>query len=241
MIRALIVDDEAPARDRLRLLLGEAADVEVVGEAEDGERAAEQVAALSPSVVFLDVQMPGCSGLEVAASLPASGPIVVFCTAFDRYAVDAFELNAVDYLLKPVSRARLEKALDRVRRGDAPADGVTRVLRATRPASRFLARKGASYRVVHAREVLCFVSEGGLTKLHAADGDYWVPPTLNDLEERLDPRQFFRLSRAAIVNLDAVREVVPTDGGQGEAALRDGTRLEISRRRFRDLTDRLSG
>ena len=241
MIRALIVDDEAPARDRLRLLLSEAADVEVVGEAEDGERAADQIAALSPSVVFLDVQMPGCSGLEVAASLPASGPLVVFCTAFDRYAVDAFELNAVDYLLKPVSRARLEKALDRVRRGDASVDGVARVLRATRPATRFLARKGASYRVVHSREVLCFVSEGGLTKLHAADADYWVPPSLNELEDRLDPRQFFRVSRAAIVNLDAVREVVPTDGGQGEAALRDGTRLEISRRRFRDLTDRLSG
>jgi two-component system LytT family response regulator len=241
VIRALIVDDEAPARDRLKLLLSEAADVEVVGEAGDGETAAEQIAALAPTVVFLDVQMPGCTGLEVAASIPASGPLVVFCTAFDRYAVDAFELNAVDYLLKPVSRARLEKARDRVRRGDVPSDGVARVLRATQPATRFLARKGASYRVVHAREVLCFVSEGGLTKLQTADSHYWVPPTLNELEERLDPRQFFRVSRAAIVNLDAVREVVPTVGGQGEAALRDGTRLEISRRRFRDLTDRLSG
>jgi two-component system LytT family response regulator len=241
MIRALIVDDEAPARDRLRLLLSEAADVEVVGEAEDGERAADQIAALSPSVVFLDVQMPGCSGLEVAASLPAARPLVVFCTAFDRYAVDAFELNAVDYLLKPVTRARLEKALERVRRGEAQGEGLARVLRATRPATRFLARKGASYKVVHARDVVCFVSEGGLTKLQTSDGHYWVPPTLNDLEERLDPRQFFRISRAAIVNLDAVREVVPSEGGQGEAALRDGTRLEISRRRFRDLTDRLSG
>ena len=241
MIRALIVDDETPARDRLKLLLGEVPDVEVVGEAADGESAAERIAELSPAVVFLDVQMPGCSGLEVAASLPASGPLVVFCTAFDRYAVDAFELNAVDYLLKPVTRARLEKALDRVRRSDVQADGVARVLRAAQPATRFLARKGASYRVVHAREVLCFVSEGGLTKLQTSDGHYWVPPTLNDLEERLDPRQFFRISRAAIVNLDAVREVVPAEGGQGEAALRDGTRLEISRRRFRDLTDRLSG
>jgi two-component system LytT family response regulator len=241
VIRALIVDDEAPARDRLRLLLSEAPDVEIVGEAEDGEHAAEQIAALAPSLVFLDVQMPGCSGLEVAASLPASGPLVVFCTAFDRYAVDAFELNAVDYLLKPVNRARLAKALDRVRRGDVPRDGAARALRATKPAARFLARKGASYRVVHARDVLCFLSEGGLTKLHTAEADYWVPPTLNDLEGRLDTRQFFRVSRAAIVNLDAIREVVPTDGGQGEAALRDGTRVEISRRRFKDLTDRLSG
>jgi two-component system, LytTR family, response regulator len=241
VIRALIVDDEAPARDRLRLLLGEAGDVEIVGEAEDGERAAEQIAALAPTVVFLDIQMPGCSGLELAASLAASGPLVVFCTAFDSYAVDAFELNAVDYLLKPVTRARLSKALDRLRRGDVAPDAVTRAIRATQRATRFLARKGATYRVVHAREVLCFLSEGGLTKLQTADGHYWLPPTLNELEERLDSRQFFRVSRAAIVNLDAVREVVPTTGGQGEAALRDGTRLEISRRRFKDLTDRLSG
>ena len=241
MIRALIVDDEAPARDRLRLLLGEEADVEVVGEAEDGERAAERIAALAPTVVFLDIQMPGCSGLEVAASLPASGPLVIFCTAFDRYAVDAFELHAVNYLLKPVTRARLGKALDRIRQGEVPADSVGRALRATQPATRFLARKGASYRVVHAREVLCFLSEGGLTKLQTINGHYWLPPTLNDLEGRLDPRQFFRVSRAAIVNLDAIREVVPAPGGQGEAALRDGTRVEISRRRFRELTERLSG
>jgi two-component system, LytTR family, response regulator len=239
VIRALIVDDEAPARDRLKLLLGEAPDVEIVGEAEDGEQAAERIATLSPAVVFLDIQMPGCSGLEVAASLPAAGPRVVFCTAFDRYAVDAFELNAVDYLLKPVTRARLAKALDRVRRGDLPADAASRAVQATKPVARFLARKGASYRVVHAREVLCFVSEGGLTKLQTADGHYWLPPSLNDLEGRLDPRQFFRVSRAAIVNLDAVREVTPAAGGQGEAALRDGTRVEISRRRFRELTEKL--
>ena len=240
MIRALIVDDEAPARDRLRMLLGEVADVEVVGDAEDGEQAAERIAALAPTVVFLDIQMPGCSGLEVAASLPASRPHVVFCTAFDRYAVDAFELNAADYLLKPVTRARLAKALDRVRRGETTPEAVTRVLRG-QPATRFLGRKGASYRVVHAREVLCFVSEGGLTKIQTADGHLWLPPTLNDLEARLDPRQFFRVSRAAIVNLDAVREVVPSEGGGGKAALRDGTRVEISRRRLRDLTERLSG
>jgi two-component system LytT family response regulator len=241
VIRALIVDDEAPARDRLRLLLGEVADVEVVGEADDGERAAEQIAALSPSVVFLDIQMPGCSGLEVAASLPPMRPIVVFCTAFDRYAVDAFELNAVDYLLKPVTRARLGKALERVRRGDVVPDGVTRAVRATQPATRFLGRRGASYRVIHAREVLCFLSDGGVTKVQTADGHFWLPPTLNDLEGRLDPRQFFRVSRAAIVNLDAVREVVPEAGGSGEVSLRDGTRVDISRRRLRELAERLSG
>jgi two-component system LytT family response regulator len=241
VIRALVVDDEAPARDRLRLLLSEQAGVEVVGEAEDGQRAAEQIAVLAPTVVFLDIQMPGCNGLEVAASLPAAGPQVIFCTAYDRYAVDAFELHAVDYLLKPVTRARLDKAVERIRRGGLAPDGAGRALRATRPATRFLARKAGSYHVIHARDVLCFQSDAGLTKLLTAQGHYWLPPTLNDLESRLDPRQFFRVSRAAIVNLDAIRELVPAAGGQGEVALRDGTRVEISRRRFRDLTERLSG
>jgi len=240
VIRALLVDDEQPARDRLRLLLAEVEDVEIVGEADDGERAMEQIAALRPTVVFLDIQMPGCTGMEVAASLPEPRPHIVFCTAYDEYAVDAFELHAVDYLLKPVSRARLQKALDRVRRGAPSEEGMDRAGRAGAP-TRFLARKGTAYRVVPAREVLCFVSENGLTKLQAAGDHYWMSPTLNDLEVRLDARHFFRVSRAAIVNLDAVRQVVPNETGGGELTLRDGSRVQVSRRRFRELTDRLGG
>jgi DNA-binding LytR/AlgR family response regulator len=105
--------------------------------------------------------------------------------------------------------------------------------------TRFLARRGATFRVVPASDVLCFLSEGGLTKLMANGQHCWMQPTLNDLEARLDPRQFFRISRAAIVNLDAVREVVPGPGGQGQVVLSDGARLEVSRRRFGDLTTRL--
>lgn len=239
-IRTLIVDDEEPARGRLRRLLDEVPDVDVVGEAEDGERALERIAELSPSVVFLDIQMPGCSGLELAASLPSPRPHVIFCTAFDQYAVDAFELHAVDYLLKPVTRARLHQALARVRDGATTGASIDRMTAAT-SSLRFLARKGATYRVVLAREVLCFVSEDGLTKLQAADGHYWMSPALNELEMRLDPRRFYRISRAAIVNLDAVREVAPAASGGGVATLRDGTRLDVSRRRFRELTDRLGG
>ena len=240
-IRALIVDDEAPARERLRHLLAEVRDVEIVGDAADGEQAIEQIATLTPTVVFLDIQMPGCTGLEVAASLPSPRPHIIFCTAYDQHAVDAFELNAVDYLLKPVNRARLEKALDRVRRGAAGGNIEEAAARAAAPPARFLARKGSVYRVVQAREVFCFVSEEGLTKLHAAGDDYWMSPTLNDLEARLDPRRFFRVSRAAIVNLDIVRDVAPTAGGHGTLTLRDGTQLEVSRRRFKELTERLGG
>ena len=111
----MLVDDEQPARDRLRQLLAGEADVEIVGEAEDGVQAIERVAELTPDLLLLDIQMPGCSGLEVAASLARPRPAIIFCTAYDQYAVDAFELHAVDYLLKPVNRARLQAAIERVR------------------------------------------------------------------------------------------------------------------------------
>jgi len=236
MIRTLIVDDEEPARERLRRLLSAAGDVEVVAEAEDGERALAQAIELAPQLLFLDIQMPGCSGLEVAASLPSPRPHVIFCTAFDQYAVDAFELNAVDYLLKPVSRERLERALEKVRAGhpgERPLERVTRAL----PPRRFVAKRGRGYHVVAARDVVAFVSEDGLTKLLTAAEHFWIPPTLNDLEARLDPRQFYRVSRAAIVNLDLIQEIVPAGDGQGDVVLKGGLRLEVSRRRFQRLTE----
>ena len=239
MIRVVIVDDEELARERLRRLLEEIGDVEIAGEASDGVEAMARIAELAPAAVFLDIQMPGATGLEVAASLPEPRPHIIFCTAYDQYAIDAFELHAVDYLLKPVNRARLQKALDRLRAGTPPAPLDT-ALRAAVPVTRFLARKGAAYRVVPAQDVLCFVSEDGLTKL-VAGGAYWIAPTLNELESRVDPAKFFRISRAAIVNLDAVHEVVPIAGGSGEVTLRDGTRLEVSRRRFKELTEKLGG
>ena len=199
----------------------------------------DEIARLAPDVVFLDIQMPGCTGLEVAASMPSPRPHIVFCTAFDQYAVDAFELSAVDYLLKPVNRARLAQALERVRGGHRSDGAIEKATLAAAPPARFLARRGSTFRVVAGREVLCFVSEDGMTKLQAADQHYWMSPTLNDLESRLDARQFFRISRAAIVNLDAVREVAPTAGGHGEVTLRDGSKYEVSRRRFKELTERL--
>jgi two-component system LytT family response regulator len=238
MIRTLLVDDEQPARERLRRLLAGSPDVEIVGEAEDGEHALERILETKPDLVLLDIQMPGCTGMEVAASLPSPRPHVVFCTAFDQYAVEAFELHAVDYLLKPVNQARLEKALDRVRTG-RPADvAIDRAARVS-PPTRFVAQRGRTYRVVPARDVLCFLSEDGLTKLQTASEHYWIPPTLNDLEARVDPRRFFRVSRSAIVNLDAVAEIVPAGEGRGDVVLKNGARLEVSRRRFRELTERL--
>jgi two-component system LytT family response regulator len=242
MIRALIVDDEAPARNRLRQMLSAHADVEVVGEAGTGPQAMELARELNPELILLDIQMPGSSGIDVAACLPQPRPAVVFCTAFDQHAVDAFELNAVDYLLKPISRARLAQALERVRALPASAreSALDTAVRAhhAEPA-RFLVRNAAHYLVVGEAAVLYFHSEGGLTRLIGEGGSYWVDPTLNELEQRLDGARFCRVSRAALINLNAVAEVHPMPGGAGEVVLKNGERLEVSRRRFRDLLDSL--
>ncbi len=237
-IRALIVDDEQPARERLAQLLGPLPDVEIVAEAEDGEEAIEKIAEHAPDVVFLDIQMPGCSGIEVAASLPSPRPKIIFCTAYDEYAVDAFELHAVDYLLKPVNRARLAKALSRVQQTDDESLDRASQSSGNYPA-RFLAKRSTRFYVVPESDVIYFASDGGQTKLQTEENHYWMQPTLSDLEKRLDPARFFRISRAAIVNLDAVREVVPVTGGYGEVSLSNDTRLEVTRRRFKPLMDRL--
>ena len=239
-LRVLIVDDEQPARERLRHLLAARDDVAVVGEAVDGLEAAELVASLTPDVVLLDIQMPGASGLDVAASLPAPRPAIVFCTAFEQHALDAFELHALDYVLKPVSRARLFAALDHVAalaapQGDASIDRAQGQLGAV---TRFVAKRGSRFVVIPVADVLYIASDEGLTRLQAKDGHAWLSPTLGDLEARLDPERFFRVSRNAIVALDAIREVIPADAG-GEAVLADGTKLGVSRRRFGELLARL--
>lgn len=230
MTKVLIVDDERPARERLRRLLGGLDGVTVCGEAGDGLAAIEQIRELHPDVVLLDVEMPGCRGTEVAASLPEPRPQIIFCTAYDRYAVEAFELRAIDYLLKPVSRARLEQALAKTR-------AATPKLPAPQ---RFLARAGERYVVIAVADICAFLSESGLTKLCTRDREYWMDPTLNDLEDRLDAAQFFRISRAALVRLDEIKEVAPLPGGSGQVTLKTGRREEVSRRRFRELLDRLA-
>jgi two-component system, LytTR family, response regulator len=244
MMRVLLVDDEEPTRQRLRDLMACFEDLEIVGEAEDGEQAIERILALRPDLVFLDVQMPGCSGLEVVNSLPIPRPKVIFCTAFDQYAVTAFDLHAVDYILKPVNRARLARAVDRARRA-VPEDGDSAIERAVRnaggPPERILAKRGARFHVIPRHEILYFSAEDGLVRLHTADQQFLAEPTLAELEQRFEAAGFLRISRTAIVRLDAVAEVLPMVGGSGEVAMKNGARLEVSRRRFKELLDALRG
>jgi two-component system LytT family response regulator len=243
MIRALLVDDEQPARVRLRQLLGAHADVEVVGEAEDGVQAAELIAEHEPEVVFLDIQMPGASGLDVATSLGGRRPLVIFCTAFDQYAVDAFELSATDYLLKPVNRARLAAALDRVRQATGAHTFDRTLAAATRDAglapTRFLARRGARYKVVPIGEVVAFTFVEGVTRLVTGAETLSMQPTLATLARRLDPSRFCQVSRTVVVQLDAVREARPFADGTGEVLLSNGQTVPVTRRRWRVLVDKL--
>ncbi len=246
MIRTLVIDDEQPARERLKQLLSAHADVEVVGEADDGVQAAETIAELTPDLVLLDIQMPGASGLDVAASLGKPRPAVIFCTAFDQYAVDAFELSALDYLLKPVNRARLAAALDRVRASayaNAPARrdrAIEQLTQATGMApTRFLARRGNRFRVVPAGDVVAFTFVDGVTHLLTATEQLSMQPTLASLARRLDAENFFQVSRSAIIRLDAVKEAKPFSDGTGEIFLANGQAMTVARRRWRQLLEKL--
>lgn len=232
-MRVLIADDEAFARDRLRQLLAAHPQCEVVGEADNGTTAVQLTTSLKPDVLFLDVQMPGASGLDVAARLPGPQPAIVFCTAFDQYAVDAFELNAVDYLLKPVSRARLAQSLQRLFPPSAASTDGDSCLQQPHK-SRFLVKTGSHYVVVPTLRIAFFETVDGLTRLTTGDGhNHWLDVSLQDLEAQVDPARFFRISRNAIISVSEVLEVHPLPGGSAEVALKRGIRFEVSRRRVR--------
>ena len=245
MIRTLVIDDEQPARERLKQLLSAHPDIDVVGEADDGVQAAEKIAELTPDLVLLDIQMPGASGLDVAASLGRPRPSVIFCTAYDQYAVDAFELSALDYLLKPVNRARLAAALDRVRvAAGTTLPGRDRAIeelsrsRGMAP-TRFLARRGNRFRVVPAGDVVAFTFIDGVTHLLTTTEQLSMQPTLASLARRLDAGAFFQVSRTAIIRLDAVKEAKPFTDGAGEILLANGQTMPVARRRWRLLLDKL--
>ena len=240
-IRALIVDDEPLARERLRGLLETEPDVTVVGECSDGEAAVEVIRAEPPDLVFLDVQMPNLDGFGVVAAVgPENMPVTVFVTAYDRYALQAFEVHALDYLLKPFDRARFAVALARVRaqleqdRAAGAADRLLALLDETKTpprkgAERIAVKTSGGVSFVRAEEIDWVEAAGNYAKLHAGGDVHLLRETLNALEARLDPEQFVRIHRSTIVNLDAIKELQPLFHGDYAVILRDGTELVLSR------------
>lgn len=229
-LRALVVDDEAPARRRLARQL-EALGVEVVGEAEDGEQALSQARVLAPDVVFLDVRMPGLDGLTLVQR-HADLPPIVFCTAYDEFAVKAFEVNAVDYLLKPVRAERLAAAVEKVRaKQGASRERVAKALEAVAPAqaTRVVSSTRGTVRFFDARQLTRFWSSDKYTVFVAEGEEHLIEESLSTLEERLAPHGFLRVHRAELIRLDAVKSLSTADG-MHEVKLADGQVAKVSRR-----------
>jgi two-component system LytT family response regulator len=242
-IRILIVDDEPLARDRLRGFLKAEAGVEVIGECGSGTEAVAAIRQAGPDLVFLDMQMPGCNGLQVLAELPEDRrPAIVFATAYEKFAVDAFDVAAVDYLLKPFDRERFQQALRRVRehlqrsrdpQAAPPAPAGARPDRITVKADGRLV-------FLKPEEIVRVEAADNYVMLHLVSGRLMLRETMTAIESRLGTAGFARVNRSAIVQLDQIREIQPAQHGDYTVVLRDGTKLPLSRS-LRGQLDRFAG
>ena len=248
-MRALIVDDEPLAREGVILRLGRFKDVEVVGECANGSSAIEKILELSPDVVFLDVQMPGMDGFEVLRALPKKDlPQVIFLTAYEQHALRAFEVHALDYLLKPVNDERFDRAVERARQiGDSEskvrmAERVLGMLQQTPNSyvSRFPVRVGSRIRLVFAEDIEWIRAAGNYAELRSLGRGHLLRETLNSLEQKLDPSQFLRIHRSKIVRVGSIRELQPIDNREYLVKLADGSEHRSSRSYADRLEDWLS-
>jgi len=244
-IRAIIVDDEPAARRGVRLLLERDGGVDIVGEATGGAEAVELMQREKPDLAFLDVQMPGCDGFQALAKVgPEVAPVVIFVTAYDEHALRAFEVNAVDYLLKPYDDARFAAALQRARdevrrrRADSVNSRLHQLLDYLQHApgaasenatERILVKSSGEIFFLKAEEIDWIEAEGDYMKFHVAGRTHLMRETMARLEARLDPKQFIRIHRSTIVNVDRLRKLSPSFAGEYAVILNDGTKLKLSR------------
>ena len=252
MIRTLICDDEPLARERVRSLVSDQPGLEVVGEATDGDQAVQAILSQQPDLVFLDVQMPRRTGFDVIREVgPERMPAVVFVTAYDQYAIKACDVHAVDYLLKPFDRDRLEGAVDRVRKtldaqeGGALKTQLMQLVRDLQPATaakpdRLVVKSGGRLFFLRTDEIDWIEAAGNYVRVHVGKDAHLLRETMNAIEGRLDQKTFLRIHRSRIVNMERVKELHPWFNGDYAVILRDGTKLMLSRG-YRDrLQERLA-
>jgi two-component system, LytTR family, response regulator len=245
-IRAVIVDDEPLGRTVIREMLRGEAEIELVGEAANGHEALELLSQTQPELLFLDVQMPEVDGFDVLAALDAL-PLVIFVTAYDQYAVRAFEVHALDYLLKPFDRERFAKAVQRAKeqlklaQHSAVNERILALLEAQRAKPPYLERLVIKHQgrvfFLKTAEIDWVEAEGNYVKLHVKQAAYLLRETLSHLEAQLDPQRFARIHRSQLVNLDRIRELQPWSHGEYHVLLHNGTQLTLSR----SCRDRLQG
>ena len=239
-IRALVVDDEPLARAMIREMLESDSEAEIVGECANGREAVEVIKTSAPDIVFLDIQMPEIGGFEVLESLdPKAHPHVIFVTAYDQYAVRAFEVHALDYLLKPFDRERFEGAwqraktqikLDRTSRRDQDIIALLEELKAgPQYLERLVIKNGGRVFFLHVQDVHCIEAEGNYVRVYDNQKGYLLRETISSLEEQLDPKQFLRIHRSAIVKIDRIKEMQPWFHGEYRIIMENGKQLALSR------------
>jgi len=250
-IRALIVDDEPLARKRIKSLLAHESSVDVIGECSDGHKAVTSINELTPDLVFLDVQMPAMDGFEVIKTIgPERMPTVIFVTAYDQYALKAFEVNAIDYLLKPFDRRRFQKTMERAKamiRGLQNGNVNNQLLsllddlrREQEMPDRFIIKNGGRVVFLRVEEIDWMRVVGNYVRLQAGAEFHLMRETMNGMEAKLSPDKFMRIHRSTIVNIDRVKEVQPWAKGEYVVIMRDGTRLIMSRRYRERLNEQLN-
>jgi two-component system LytT family response regulator len=249
-IRTLVVDDEPLARERLTSLLSAEADIDVVAQCRDGEEAVTAIVDHTPDLVFLDVQMPAMNGFDVIDAVgPERMPLVIFVTAYDQHALKAFQVRALDYLLKPFDRERFEQALQRARahiqRDDTGDIGrrllaLVKDLRRDKPKTdRLVVKSGGRLFFLRADEIDWIEAAGNYVRLHVGPASHLLRETMNAIEGRLDGEKFIRIHRSRIVNMERIQEMQPWLNGEYAILLRTGTRLTLSRGCREKLQERL--
>jgi len=238
-IRTLIVDDESLARERIREMLESDPEIEIVGDCANGKEAIQAISKLKPDLIFLDVEMPGIDGFQVLQSLEsAEMPAVIFVTAYDQYAVRAFEIYALDYLLKPFDRERFQGSVRRAKEqllkmSDSMNERILSALEQikTRPVhlERLVIKMNGHVFFIKAAEIDWLEAEGNYVRLHSGKESYLLRDTISALEAQLDPKQFLRVHRSAIVNIDRIQELQPWFHGEYRIILREGVQLTLSR------------